>query len=184
MNKTFQIVVLPGDGIGPEVMQEGVRMLNAVAPGRFTLEEYPVGAGAFLTTGDPLPPASFAACERADAILLGAMGLPDVRWASGREMTPQIDIRERLDLYGGLRPIKIWNPIHSPLKNSANIDMLIVRENCEGLFWSRQNVPEKGVDVVEDILHISKVGAFCLGTSLPECNYMAVGHACWCVPTS
>ena len=67
------------------------------------------------------------------------MGLPHVRWPNGVEMTPQIDLREQLDLYNGVRPIKLYHSSHSPLKNQASeaIDFVIVRENCEGLFSAR-----------------------------------------------
>ncbi|WP_394795523.1 isocitrate/isopropylmalate dehydrogenase family protein [Armatimonas sp.] len=161
--REFQIVVLPGDGIGPEVMTEGGKVLDAaraLMPScRFTLTEYPAGAGAYVTHGDPLPDTTFSACERADAILLGAMGLPGVRWPDGREMTPQIDLRERLDLYAGIRPILLFHPSHTPLKNLEALDMLLVRENCEGLFWSRKNVPAVGAKLVDDVLHVSRRGA-------------------------
>ena len=63
------------------------------------------------------------------------MGLPDVRWPDGKEMTPQIDLRERLDLYYGVRPIRLYHEFHSPLKNvrAGEIDLVIVRESTEGL---------------------------------------------------
>jgi 3-isopropylmalate dehydrogenase len=139
---SFQIAVLPGDGIGPEVIQAGLTVLRAVESRlsgiEFACTEFAVGAGEYLRHGDPLPAETVARCREADAILLGAMGLPEVRWPSGVEMTPQIDLREQLDLYNGVRPIKLHHPLHSPLKDSAGIDFVIVRENCEGLFSSRK----------------------------------------------
>ena len=66
--------------------------------------EHPVGAAEYLRHGDPLPAEAIAACREADAVLLGAMGLPSVRWPDGRELTPQIDLREQLDLYAGSAP--------------------------------------------------------------------------------
>src|SRR5689334_3043805 len=105
----YQIAVLPGDGIGPDVIAEGVRVLRAVESKlnavRFELAEHPAGAAEYLRNGDPLPAATMASCRSADAILLGAMGLPDVRWPDGKEMAPQLDLREKLDLYAGIRPI-------------------------------------------------------------------------------
>ena len=96
--KIFQIVVLPGDGIGPDVVNEGVDVLRAVESRlkdvRFELTEQPAGAGEYLKNGDPLPKATLQACRECDAILLGAMGIPSVRWPTGTEMAPQIDIRE------------------------------------------------------------------------------------------
>jgi 3-isopropylmalate dehydrogenase len=83
VNQVFKIAVLPGDGIGPEVVAEGVKALRAVEAElqgiRFELREFSVGAGEYLKSGDPLPPATFTAIKGFDAILLGAMGLPDVR---------------------------------------------------------------------------------------------------------
>jgi 3-isopropylmalate dehydrogenase len=111
--KTFHIAVLPGDGVGPEVMTEAVKVLQATAARlddvRFDLAEHAVGAAEYLRHGEPLPEPVFEACRAADAVLLGAMGLPEVRWPDGREMTPQIDLRERLDLYAGLRPIRLYH---------------------------------------------------------------------------
>jgi 3-isopropylmalate dehydrogenase len=164
MARLFTIAVLPGDGIGPEVVAEGVKLLRAVESRlcdvRFDLQEYSAGAGEFLKRGDPLPPATLDACRNCDAILLGAMGLPDVRWPSGVEMTPQIDLREQLDLYIGLRPIRLYHPDHSPLRSPGPIDFLIIRENCEGLFAGRHN-PAVPADAPEatDILRITRKGA-------------------------
>src|SRR5688572_17269022 len=141
--KSFHIAVLPGDGIGPEVVAAGLEVLRAIAARltdvRFTTEELSVGAAEYLKNGDPLPATSVDRCRACDAILLGAMGLPDVRWPSGVEMTPQIDLREKLDLYNGVRPIKLFHPAHSPLRGHAAgaIDFVLVRENCEGLFSAR-----------------------------------------------
>src|SRR6187431_2538697 len=109
MAQTFRIALLPGDGIGPDVVAEAVKVLRAVAPDTLEYTELSVGATEYLRSGDPLPPATFERLKEFDAILLGAMGLPDVRWPDGTEMTPQIDLRERLDLYCGLRPIRLYN---------------------------------------------------------------------------
>jgi 3-isopropylmalate dehydrogenase len=106
--------------------------------------------------------AAFEACGRADAVLLGAMGLPDVRWPDGKEMTPQIDLRERLQLYCGLRPIRLYHAADTPLKpftQSGEIDFVIVRESTEGLFSARlsQATPEKGE--VCDVMRITRQGS-------------------------
>jgi 3-isopropylmalate dehydrogenase len=161
---THEIVVLPGDGIGPEVMAEGIRVLRAVEQRihgvAFELCEHPVGAAEYLRHGNPLPESSFAACEQADAILLGAMGLPSVRWPDGKEMTPQIDLRERLDLYNGVRPIRLYHELHSPLKNcrAGDIDLVIVRESTEGLFSSRLSRQSSDAEVT-DVMRITRPGA-------------------------
>jgi 3-isopropylmalate dehydrogenase len=89
------------------------------------------------------------------------MGLPDVRWPSGTEMAPQLDLREQLDLYCGLRPIYLYDPAHSPLRSrmAGEIDFLIVRENTEGLFFSRKNTYASEAPEVIDSLRISRYGA-------------------------
>ena len=162
--KRFKVILLPGDGIGPEVVSESVRVLQALEPHlevRFDLEERPCGAGEYLRSGDPLPPSTVEACRGADATLLGAMGLPDVRWPDGTEMVPQIDIREILDLYAGIRPIYLYHEAHCPLKGygAGEIDFVIFRENCEGLFASRKNSYPLGASQVEDTLRITRHGA-------------------------
>ena len=159
---TFRIAVLPGDGIGPEVMAEALRVLSAAIAGAATLrldfQERPAGAEEYLRSGDPLPAETLAACRQADAILLGAMGLPDVRWPDGRELVPQIDLREQLDLYCGLRPIRLYHTADTPLKRfgPGEIDFVIVRENTEGLFASRKAQPSAGATTVEDVLRITR----------------------------
>ncbi len=139
----INIAVLPGDGIGADVTAAAIEVLRAIEPCLTTLaspsRNTPLVRPSICASGDPLPAAAFEACQQADAVLLGAMGLPNVRWPDGKEMTPQIDLRERLDLYCGLRPIRLYHADDSPLKNynAGDIDLLIVRENCEGLFSSR-----------------------------------------------
>ncbi|MCI0627180.1 MAG: isocitrate/isopropylmalate dehydrogenase family protein [Acidobacteria bacterium] len=161
----FQIAVLPGDGVGPEVIGEAVKVLRSVECRlrnvRFELEEFSVGACEYLRGGDPLPAETFQRLKQFHAILLGAMGLPDVRWPDGREMAPQLDLRERLDLYCGLRPVRLYNHADTPLKGveSGEIDLLIVRESTEGLFSSRLNsAPPDGLEAT-DQLRISRKGS-------------------------
>lgn len=165
MSKTFRIAVLPGDGIGPEVTAEGIRVLKAVEARldgvKFALEEYSVGAGEYLKSGDALPPATMDKVRACDAILLGAMGLPDVRLPGGTEIAPQIDIREILELYNGLRPVRLYHPDDTPLKGYATgeIDFAIIRESTEGLFFSRKQSYAKDASEVRDTMRISRHGA-------------------------
>src|SRR5258706_9642352 len=129
MSQTHNIAVLPGDGIGPDVIAEGVKVLKAVEQripdARFELREFSVGAGEYLRSGNPLPEDTFRSIQEFDAILLGAMGLPEVRWPSGVEMAPQLDIRERLDFYAGARPLYLVPEAHTPpnLRAAAGIDV-------------------------------------------------------------
>jgi 3-isopropylmalate dehydrogenase len=161
----YRIAVLPGDGIGNEVTCAGVEVLRAVESrvggACFELKEFSVGAGEYLSSGDPMPDAAFDEIKTHDAILLGAMGLPGVRWPDGVEMTPQLDLRERLELYAGMRPVYLYHPNDSPLRNRAagGIDLLLIRESTEGLFFSRKERLQPGAKYAEDRLRITRQGA-------------------------
>ena len=163
--KTYRIAVLAGDGIGPEVVAEAVRVLRAVEAQLtgvgFALAEFSVGAGEYLHSGDPMPAETFAAVQEYDAILLGAMGLPSVRWPNGTEMAPQLDLREKLELYAGVRPIRLYHANDTPLQGygAGAIDFVILRENTEGLFWSRKSAYAPGAAEVVDSLRISRRGS-------------------------
>ena len=164
----FKIAILAGDGIGPEVVEESLKVLQTVETKlrgvRFTFEPCSVGADEYLQNGDPLPGSALERMKACDAMLLGAMGLPSVRWPSGVEMTPQIDIREKLDLFNGVRPIKLYHETHSPLRGYGGtggkpIDFVIVRENCEGLFSERLTPRPVGRDYETDTMKITRRGS-------------------------
>lgn len=163
--KTFRIAVLPGDGIGHEVVAEGVKALRAVESRltgvSFQLNEFSVGAGEYVRNGDPMPEKTFQSVKEHDAILLGAVGLPDVRLPGGLEIAIQLDLRERLELYAGLRPIRLYHPDHTPLKGYAagEIDFLLVREQTEGLFISRGQKVAADAAEVRDSLLVSRKGS-------------------------
>ncbi|HYO83278.1 MAG TPA: isocitrate/isopropylmalate dehydrogenase family protein [Bryobacteraceae bacterium] len=157
--KRFRIALLPGDGIGPEVVSEAVRCLKALGTIEFEFEELGVGAGEYLRSGDPLPEATFERLKEFDATLLGAMGLPSVRWPDGTEMTPQIDLREKLDLFCGLRPVKLYAETDSPLRSPGHLDILLIRENTEGLFASRLQSVDTSADEVRDSLLVSRTAS-------------------------
>jgi 3-isopropylmalate dehydrogenase len=141
-NDSFHIAVLPGDGIGPEVMAPALEVLNKVAaatPGlnlRFT--EAPAGAGHYRDTGASLPESTVRLCEQADAILLGACGLPHIRYPDNTEIMPQVELRFIFDLYAGVRPCRLIPNIPSPIVGAAErgIDLIVIRESTEGLFAS------------------------------------------------
>lgn len=161
----FHIAVLPGDGIGVDVTREAVRLLQALERQldgvRFDFHEYAVGAGEYLKNGDPLPASAVEGCRQADAILLGAMGLPDIRWPDGKEMTPQIDLREILQLYCGLRPIRLYHEHDTPLKGyrAGEIDFVFVRESTEGLFSARLSQADPAKGEVCDVMRITRAGS-------------------------
>src|SRR5215472_7647072 len=104
----FEIAVLPGDGIGPEVISPCVDLLNAVSGkvGGFSLQmcELRAGAHEYQRSGEALPEETLEACRAADAILLGAMGWPEIRYPDGTEIAPQLDLRTELGLFAGVRP--------------------------------------------------------------------------------
>jgi 3-isopropylmalate dehydrogenase len=136
----YRVAVLPGDGIGPEVMAVALRVLRAAA-GRLTLEfaEHDAGADRFRRTGEALPATVLDECRRADAVFLAAVGLPDVRRPDGTEVQPEVmvGLRRALGLSAAVRPIKLYPGVRSPLRSvGAGIDFVIVRENLEGLFAS------------------------------------------------
>jgi len=142
-SSTFRIAVLAGDGIGPEVVSPCVDVLNAAAEkiGGFTLEyeDFPAGAQEYLRSGEALPAATLAACRAADAILLGAMGWPEVRYPDGTEIAPQLDLRTELGLFAGIRPARLLPGISPALADprAAALDFVIIRESVEGLFALR-----------------------------------------------
>jgi 3-isopropylmalate dehydrogenase len=165
VTETYRIALFPGDGIGPDVTSEAVRVLRAVEERiddlRLETEEFSIGAGEYLENGDPLPESVFRRLPEFHAVLLGAMGLPGVRWPDGVEMTPQLDLRERLDLYQGLRPIHLFHPEDSPLRGrrAGDIDFIVVRESTEGLFSTRKVQRGPAADRATDTMIITRAGS-------------------------
>jgi len=143
MTKTFEIAVFNGDGIGPEIMAPTVEILSALAEASdaydLTFTDAPAGAAHYAQTGVSLPESAMDTARRADAILLSAMGLPDVRYADGTEISPQIDLRKALTLFAGVRPVTVKKGQHTPLNMPADkeIDFVLIRESTEGLFHTQ-----------------------------------------------
>src|SRR5947207_11423093 len=158
----YRIALIGGDGIGPEVVQEAARVLKAVEGGglHFSFEEAEVGAALYQRTGEDLPRETIELCRSVDAILFGAAGLPGVRHADGTELVPQVTLRMLLDLYAGMRPIKLYpgvpTPIHVPA--GCSIDYVIFRENTEGLFASLGGGSKVGEELAVDTLVITRRG--------------------------
>ena len=143
------IVLLPGDGVGPEIVAEAAKVLKAVATRfghDFEMTEHPVGGAAHDLCGDCLPDATLAACKAADAVLLGAVGGP--KWdALPPEKRPErralLTLRSELGLFANLRPAKVWDALKgaSPLKDeivARGIDILIVRELTGGAYFGKK----------------------------------------------
>src|SRR5699024_11923258 len=144
MNK--QIILLPGDGIGKEIMEAAKAILNTIASEyghRFTFHQHAIGGDAYEQCGTPLPEDTVKACKSADAILLGAVA--DKKYDSlPPHLRPEkglLGIRKALELYANLRPIKGFAPLMhaSPLKESVinGSDILIVRELTGGLYFGK-----------------------------------------------
>ncbi len=161
MTQTFRIAVFDGDGIGPEIMKPTVGILqhlSAASPDYDLLfETLPAGAAHYAQTGESLPAASLEAARAADAILLSAMGLPDVRYQDGTEISPQIDLRKAFDLFAGVRPVRVMPSQHTPLKlpEEREIDFVLIRESTEGLFYS-QGTGEVTEDDARETLRITR----------------------------
>lgn len=143
MTRTFDIAVFHGDGIGPEIMAPTVQILKRMADASDTYDlsfkDAPAGAAHYAQTGESLPDASMQTARSSDAILLSAMGLPDVRYDDGTEISPQIDLRKALTLFAGVRPVTVRAGQNTPLRmpEGREIDFVLIRESTEGLFYTQ-----------------------------------------------
>jgi 3-isopropylmalate dehydrogenase len=140
--REFEIVVLPGDGIGVEVMEGALAVLDAVERRygvRFVRRCFDGGAAYYRDQGKSLEDGAFEACRDVGAILFGAMGLPEVRYEDGTEIAPHLEMRREFGLYAGVRPVRRLPNTPSVLVDprSAEIDFVVIRESTEGLFYSR-----------------------------------------------
>ena len=118
----FRIAVMPGEGIGVEVMEAALAVLDAVEARfglAFTPDRIPGGAHHYRDTGAILPPDGMARAGQADAILFGAMGWPDIRYPDGTEIAPQLDLRFAFGLYAGVRPIRAIPGVPRGARRSA-----------------------------------------------------------------
>lgn len=160
-----QVVLLPGDGIGREVIQSAKEVLEAIAEEfhhTFTFETHEIGGAAIDQFGTPLPDSTVKACQKADAVLLGAVGGP--KWDSNpSHLRPErglLGIRKALDLFANLRPIKGFkNLLHaSPLKEEvvSGSDLLIVRELTGGLYFGTPSERRDGGNAVVDTLFYTR----------------------------
>ncbi len=148
MGKTYRIAVIPGDGTGPEVTDQALKVLNAAAQlGGFQTERrhFPFGGEHYLKTGETLPDAAVEELRGFDAILLGAIGHPDVK-PGILEQGVLLKLRFSLDQYVNLRPVKLYEGVETPLKDKGpeHIDFVVVRENTEGLYVGSGGFLRKG----------------------------------------
>src|SRR5881398_2911263 len=142
----YKLVLLPGDGTGPEVMREAVKVLKAIQDSfglSFETIPFPAGGQYYLDTGAEWPDGAFESCKSADAILLGAVGLPEATLPNGEVAGVGVvfGLRFGLDLYANVRPTKLYpnvrHKVHDGFKQvwePGKVDFVIVRENTEGLY--------------------------------------------------
>ncbi len=162
-NTTFTIAVLPGDGIGAEIIPPTVALLEALAKhfGTFKfdfVERRDCGATYFRESGEDCSKEAFEVSRSADAILLGAMGLPNVRLPSGTEIAPHLRMREEFQLISGVRPVKAFpnTPCRLADPRAAKIDLVILRESTEGLFYTQGRGEVIGDSEARETLRITR----------------------------
>ncbi len=145
---TYKIALLPGDGTGPEVLREGVKVVGAAAQRfGFTLDttEYDFGGDRYLKTGEVLPDSAIEEFRGYDAIFLGAIGHPDVK-PGILEKGILLRVRFELDQYINLRPVKLYPGVETPIKNKGpeDIDFAVVRENSADMYTGLGGIQRKG----------------------------------------
>ena len=146
--KTYDIGVVPGDGTGPEVTAEAMKALKALSEAggpQFNFTDYDIGGERYISKGELLPDSVLSELRDVDAILLGAIGHPDVK-PGILEKEILLKLRFELDLYINLRPVILFPGVYTPLKDKGpeDIDFVVVRENSEGLYTGGGGFLKKG----------------------------------------
>jgi 3-isopropylmalate dehydrogenase len=147
-SSVYRIAVIPGDGTGPEVVREGLKVFDAAARAvgfKYETVTYDFGGDRYLRTGETLPPGALDELRQFGAIYLGAIGHPDVP-PGALERGILLAIRFGLDQYVNLRPVKLYPGVDCPLKDKGpeDIDFVVVRENTEGLYTGMGGIQYKG----------------------------------------
>jgi 3-isopropylmalate dehydrogenase len=159
----YNVAVVGGDGIGPEITVEAMRVAREAASIEgieLDFTDLDASADRWLRTGDAFPDEQFEVCRAADAVYLGAVGLPEARYPDGREVNGDVilGLRTGLDLYAGVRPAKSFVGAPRVLARNVDIDYVVVRENVEGMFASRKGGAHVGDQVATDTLIITRAG--------------------------
>ncbi|GAA0780473.1 isocitrate/isopropylmalate dehydrogenase family protein [Roseibium denhamense] len=161
----MKIALIKGDGIGVDVADAALKVIEAAlhktGQSMPHYDEIQAGAGYFHETGRDIEPGGEERAETADAIFLGAIGLPSIRHEDGTEISPHLRLRDRFGLYAGVRPVKAYPNAPQRLADprAAGIDLIILRESTEGLFYSAAAHKRSLVvndDEVQDILRITR----------------------------
>ncbi|HBN27290.1 MAG TPA: 3-isopropylmalate dehydrogenase, partial [Desulfobacteraceae bacterium] len=177
MSKKYSIAVIPGDGTGPEVINEGIKVLEAVAAKfDFTINftNYDLGGERYKATGDILPDTDIKGLSEADAIYLGAIGHPDVK-PGILEKGLLLKLRFDFDQYINLRPVKLYEGVETPLKNKSpdDIDFVVVRENTEGLYAGAGGCLKRGTPdevAIQDSINTRKGVERCIRFAFEYCR--------------
>jgi 3-isopropylmalate dehydrogenase len=177
LKKKYTIAVIPGDGTGPEVVAEGLKVLKAVAPASgavFGFIPYDLGGERFLRTGEILPDSVLRELKTVDAIYLGAIGHPEVK-PGVLEQGLLLRLRRELDQYVNLRPVVLFPGVQTPLKDKgpADIDFVVIRENTEGLYAGAGGFLKKGTPdevAIQESINTRKGVERCLRYAFEFCR--------------
>jgi 3-isopropylmalate dehydrogenase len=174
---TYKIAVIPGDGTGPEVVAEGLKVLKAASEKyhfKYQLEQYDLSGERYLKTKEILPESVLEDLKKADAIFLGAIGHPGVQ-PGILEQGILLRIRFELDQYVNLRPVKLYPGVETPLKDKKpeDIDFVVVRENTEGAYVGAGGFLKKGTPdevAVQEAIHTRKGAERCIRFAFEYCR--------------
>ncbi|MEK6775838.1 MAG: 3-isopropylmalate dehydrogenase [bacterium] len=177
MGKTYNIALMPGDGTGPEVLSEGVKVIRAAAEREgfsLKLTNYDFGGERYKRTGEILPDSAIEEFRQMDAIYLGAIGHPDVK-PGILEKGILLHLRFSLDQYINLRPVKLYPGVETPLRDKGpeHIDFVVVRENTEGLYCGAGGFLKKGTPdevAIQESINSRKGVERCLRFAFDYCK--------------
>jgi len=177
MGKSYKIAVIPGDGTGPEVVAEGLKVLKAASTGcgfKLDLSRYDLGGERYKRTGEVLSDETLEELRKYDAIYLGAIGHPDVK-PGILEKGILLKLRFSLDQYINLRPVTLYPGVDTPLKDKKpeDIDFVVVRENSEGLYAGAGGFLKRGTPdeiAIQESLNTRKGVERCVRFAFEYCR--------------
>ena len=173
----YKIAVIPGDGTGPEVVAEGLKVLKAASEKfnfKYQLKHFDLGGERYLKTKETLPDSILDELKQTDAIYLGAIGHPDVK-PGILEQGILLKLRFQLDQYINLRPVKLYPGVETPLKDKKpeDIDFVVVRENTEGAYVGAGGFLKRGTPdeiAIQEAIHTRKGVERCIRFAFEYCQ--------------